>query len=335
MVKKHKLNFISIILVIIFSVSICTIPAQAKDTEVIIGGEAFGLKLYCKGVMVLQLEKFRSSGNLVCPAKTSGIEINDIIIKSNNVKIRSNEQFSEMIKASKGKALELEILRNNKAIKKKIRPKKNSEGIFYSGMWIRDSCAGLGTISYYNLSNMSYGALGHGICDIDTGGLMQSNSGEIISSSITSVNKSENNNIGTLNGYFTDNKIGTITKNTPLGVYGELSQYPVKNERYKVAQLEDISVDRDAYLYTTIYGKTPKKYKIKILEICNTDDKSNRNMIIKITDKALLKNTNGIVQGMSGSPIVQNNKFIGALTHVFVDDCTMGYAVLGKNMIKN
>ncbi|MCR5653534.1 MAG: SpoIVB peptidase [Ruminococcus sp.] len=334
MVKKHNLKTISFILAIIFSVSITAIPAETKTAKVIIGGEPFGLKLYCKGVMVLKLESFVSDSKKVCPAMESGIEVNDIIIKSDNKIIKSNEQFSRIIKMSQGKPLKLRILRNNKVILKTLSPKKNRRNVYYSGMWIRDSCAGLGTISYYNTATMTYGALGHGICDIDTGGLMQSSSGEIISASITSANKSKNNNIGTLNGFFTDKAIGTLTKNTPLGIYGKLREVPTKNETYYVAEAEEIRLD-DAYMYSTVKGETPQRYKIRIIDVCSTDIYSNRNLIIRITDKKLLNKTNGIVQGMSGSPIVQNNKFIGALTHVFIDDCSMGYAVLGTNMLKN
>ena len=334
MAKKHNLKIISFILAFIFSVSVCAIPAEAKTARVIIGGEPFGLKLYCKGVMVLRFESFKSNNQTVCPARQAGIEVNDIIVSSGGTKIKSNEQFSSIIKKSKGKALKLKILRNNRVITRTLKAKTNKKGLYYSGMWIRDSCAGLGTISYYNPADMTYGALGHGICDIDTGGLMQSDSGEIISASSTSANKSENNNIGTLNGYFTDKEIGTLKKNTPLGIYGKLTQAPKKNKICDAAQLKDISAG-DAYMYSTIEGETPKKYRVRIISICSTDTNSNRNLIIKITDKKLLKKTNGIVQGMSGSPIVQNGKFVGALTHVFIDDCTMGYAVLASNMIKN
>ena len=334
MVKKYNFKIFSFILAVIFSVSICAIQAEAKTDEVIIGGEAFGLKLYCKGVMVLKLGSFESGGKIVCPAEKAGIRINDIIVKCGNDKIKSNEQFGSVIKKSKGKPLKLRILRNNKYINAVLKAKKNKRGVYYSGMWIRDSCAGLGTISYYNPRNMTYGALGHGICDVDTGGLMQSDSGEIISASITSANKSADNNIGTLNGYFTDREIGIVNKNTPLGIYGRLSQAPPKNKTLAVAELSDIHTG-DAHMFSTIEGETPQKYKVKIIDISSTDANSNRNLIIKITDKKLLKKTNGIVQGMSGSPIVQNGKYIGALTHVFIDDCTIGYAVLGINMLKN
>lgn len=332
MVKKSK--FVLFLLVIIFSVNSCIIPTQAITKEVFIGGEPFGLKLYCKGVLVLKLESFKSKNELVCPAKECGIQINDIITKADNKAVKSNEQFSRIVKNSKGKKITLEVLRNNKTEETTIVPEKDENGVYYTGMWIRDSCAGLGTISYYDMDNMTYGALGHGICDIDTGGLMQSDSGEIISASITSADKSYNQNIGTLNGYFTDNTIGTITKNTPIGIYGRIIKAPNKSEAYKVANINEIKKD-DAYVYTTLQGESPQKYKIKIIDICNNNPESNRNMIIKITDKKLLKKTNGIVQGMSGSPIVQGDKFIGALTHVFVDDCKTGYAILAENMIQN
>lgn len=334
MIKKFNLKIIMITLVIIISVSICVIPAQAQSVKVIIGGEPFGMKLYCKGVMVLRLERFLSGGKKVCPARESDIRVNDIITKSDNVDIKSNEQFSRIIKNSKGKKIKLKIIRNNKTIDKTLVAKKNDNGVYYSGMWIRDSCAGLGTISYYNPNNKTYGALGHGICDIDTGGLMQSECGEIISASITSINKSEDNRIGTLNGYFTDKKIGTITKNTPMGIYGTLTTDINKNKLYEAASANEIKTD-DAYIYSTINGSKPKMYRIRIKEICNTDSDSNRNMIVQITDKRLIRLTNGIVQGMSGSPIIQNNKFAGVLTHVFIDDCTTGYAVLAENMINN
>ena len=151
MVKKSNLKIISILLSAVFLISICIIPVNAETNEVIIGGEPFGLKLYCKGVMVLRLERFKTCDDrLACPAKESGIKINDIITKANDTEIKSNEQFSEIIKNSEGKRLELERIRNSKTIKKKLKAEKNKRGVYYSGMWIRDSCAGLGTISYYN-----------------------------------------------------------------------------------------------------------------------------------------------------------------------------------------
>ncbi len=332
MFKKIKLRIIPTILVIIFSLSICIIPADAKTQSVIIGGEPFGLKLYCKGVMVTKFESFISKNKKVCPAKDSGIRINDIILSVNNNNVKSNEQLEKSIETCNGAALKLKICRNGDMLRMKITPKLNSKGKYRLGIWVKDSCAGIGTISYYDPEKGIYGALGHGICDSDTGGIIPSKNGEILKANITSVKKSENNNIGTLNGYFTDNTIGNIIANTPIGIYGEIKKSIENNKIYPIAQKEEVK-PKSAKLITTVKGTKPKCYSIRIKEICNYDKNSNRNFVIEVTDKRLIKSTGGIVQGMSGSPIVQNGKFIGALTHVFIHDCKNGYAIFGENMI--
>ncbi len=332
MFKKIKIRIMPTILVIIFSLSICIIPAEAKTQSVIIGGESFGLKLYCKGVMVTKFESFISKGEKVCPAKDAGIRINDIILSVNNINVKSNEQLERRIEAFNEVPLIIKLSRNGDLIKLNITPKRNSKGKYRLGIWVRDSCAGIGTISYYNPEKGIYGALGHGICDSDTGGIMPSKKGEILKANITSVKKSENNNIGTLNGYFTDNTIGNIITNTPIGIYGELKTQADKKKLYKTAQKEEIKPG-SATLITTVKGTKPESYSVRIKEICNLNRNSNRNFVIEVTDKRLIKATGGIVQGMSGSPIIQDGKFIGALTHVFVDNCKNGYAIFAENMM--
>lgn len=333
-VSKKNLKLISVALVFIFFLFSGVIPAQAKTKQVIVGGESFGLKLYCKGVMVTRLESFESKCGKTCPAQKAGVEKGDIITSINNKKIKSNEQVNEIIKSSGGKKLRLCILRNEGKLNIEITPELNNQGEYFAGIWVRDSCAGIGTISYYDTEGMTYGALGHGICDVDTGCLMTANGGEILSASISSVTKSKNNNIGTLNGYFTDYSIGTITDNTTLGIHGKLKNYPKNSKIYAVAESSDLKTGT-AYMYTTLDGTTPEKYEIEIVSICNHNENTNRNFIIKVTDKRLLKKTGGIVQGMSGSPIVQNEKFVGALTHVFLENCTEGYGILAENIISD
>ena len=178
MLKNVKIRIIPAILVIIFSLSINIIPANAKADKVIVGGEPFGLKLYCKGVMITHFESFVSSDKNVCPAKSCGLKINDIIIRANNKDIKSNEQLNNIVKKSKGHTINFEILRKNKNLFIKTKPELNSDNNYYIGLWARDSCAGIGTISYYNPENNSYGALGHAICDIDTGSIMPSDNNE-------------------------------------------------------------------------------------------------------------------------------------------------------------
>lgn len=333
MLKNVKFRIMPTILVIIFTLTFSIIPVSAGTETVIIGGEAFGLKLYCKGVMITHFESFLSKGQKICPAKDAGLKINDIIIKADNKETKSNEQIENVIKSSNGKPIELSIIRSNKKLKTKIYPRKNENNKYYIGIWVKDSCAGIGTISYYNSNNKTYGALGHGICDVDTGGLIPSGKGEILSANITDIVKSKNNSIGTLNGYFTDNVIGNIKSNTSIGVYGELNS-KINKKSIRVASNDEIKIGK-AKLITTLNGTAPKSYDIEIIGIYDTDKESNQNFVIQITDKKLLNKTGGIVQGMSGSPIIQNGKFAGALTHVFLEDCTRGYGIFAENMLKN
>ncbi len=333
-VSKKKLKLISVVLVFIFFLFTAIIPAQAKTDKVIIGGESFGLKLYCRGVMVTRLESFECGNAYVCPAKKAGVEKGDIITSINNTKVKSNEQVNNIIKNCEGNKLRLSILRNEGKLNIEIIPELNDQGEYYAGMWVRDSCAGIGTISYYDAETKTYGALGHGICDVDTGSLMTTDSGEILSASITSITKSKDNSIGTLNGYFTDDSIGTITDNTPLGIHGKLNAIPESGKMYDVAESNELRTGK-AYMYSTLDGTTPQKFEVEIISICNNNSNTNRNFIIKVTDKNLLEKTGGIVQGMSGSPIVQNEKFVGALTHVFLENCTEGYGILAENIISD
>ncbi len=306
-------------------------PATAKTKTIKIGGEAFGLKLYCKGVIVTKLEGFSSKGAIYCPAKKCGINVGDIIEEINDKKINTNEEMERQIKKSGGSPLNLKLKRDGKIMNLSIRPEKDELGDYRTGMWIRDSCAGIGTISYYNERNGSYAALGHGICDTDTGGLMNVKSGEIVGAVITSVTKSKNNNIGTLNGYFDGESIGTIINNSELGIHGQLINAPKYKKEYEVSN--DINVGK-ASLYTTLDSSGVKKYDIEITSICNNFTESNKNFTIRITDKNLINKTGGIVQGMSGSPIIQNGKFVGALTHVFLESCTEGYGILANNLMR-
>jgi len=329
--KKIIKKLLIISVIFILTISYVVIPVSAKSESVIVGGEVFGLKLYCDGVMVTGFESFKSNGEYVCPAKESNIKVNDIISKINDVKIISNEQIKEEIEKSKGQELTIEIKRNNTVFKINTTAKINEENKYCLGIWVRDSCAGMGTITYYNPTDNTYGALGHGICDADTGGLMVSDKIQILSADVNSVTKSDYNQIGTLNGCFTSNLLANVGYNSDLGVYGKMLALPLK-ERFLTAASDEITVG-NAEIYSTIEGNKPQKYEIAIIEICNRENNTNKNFIFKITDDELISKTGGIVQGMSGSPIIQNGKIIGAITHVLVNDPTKGYGIQIENML--
>ena len=200
---------------------------------------------------------------------------------------------------------------------------------------MRDSCAGIGTVTYYDKSTGIFAALGHGICDKDTGSLMPLGNAEVVRADIGSVTKSTAGKAGSLNGYFTDEKLGKLTRNTSCGVFGSLeSGYEPEGVTLELAENGEIKPGK-AQLYTTINDDGVGCYEIEITQIRNTDSDSNENFVIKVTDDRLLDECGGIVQGMSGSPIVQDGKLAGAVTHVFLNNTDQGYAITAQNMASN
>lgn len=327
-------KFLSVALTAIISFSATAMPCNSGEIPeyVYIGGEPFGLKMYSDGVMIVQLESYFDGSRYVCPAKEGGLKESDIIKKINGVDVKSNESLREITLKSNGEALEITFERDSKTLTKKITPIKNMAGNYLIGAWVRDSSAGIGTITYYNTANNSFAALGHGICDCDTNTLMPLASGEAVIAEISSVTKSTNGSPGSLNGYFSDIEIGKITQNCDIGIYGTFDNSLIENkEKYPIAQKSDVKTG-EATVYTTIEGNSPKAYSIEITGISRNVN-SNESFTVKITDDRLLNQTGGIVQGMSGSPIIQNGKLIGAITHVFVNSTDEGYGIYIENMI--
>lgn len=211
-------------------------------------------------------------------------------------------------------------------------PIKNTVGVYLLGAWVRDSCAGIGTITYYDDSNNYFAALGHGICDCYTAALLPLKSGEAVRAEISGIEKSVCGKAGSFCGYFSDVKFGNLSVNSPLGIFGDLTSENYKrNKKYLIANDDEVKTGK-AVMVTTPDGDTPQEYEIEIKRICNRDMTSNENFVIKITDSRLLENCGGIVQGMSGSPIVQNGKIIGAVTHVFLNNPKEGYGVFAQYM---
>ena len=309
------------------------VSASAESSTVILGGQPFGVKFYNDGVMVIELEEFFNGSHYVCPAKEGGLQVDDVIKKVNGIEIKTNEDLQEAATGCGGKGMSFIIERDGKELCKTVKPQANTVGTYLLGAWVRDSCAGIGTVTYYNPDDNYFAALGHGICDRDTGAMMPLGEAEIVGASISSVERSSTGKAGSLNGYFNDKTLGTVTTNTINGIYGTIidNSY-LSGDRFEIAEFDEIQTG-DAQIITTISGDRPESYDLKITSIRNDDPRNNENFVIKVTDKRLLDECGGIVQGMSGSPIVQNGKLIGAVTHVFLNNPEEGYGVAAQFMV--
>lgn len=329
-------KFLSVALTAIISVSAACIPCNSGELPeyVYLGGEPFGLKMYADGVMIVNLESYFDGYRYVCPAKEGGLKESDIIKEINGTEITSNETLREVTLNSCGETLDVTFVRDNKTLSKQITPVKNTAGNYLIGAWVRDSSAGIGTVTYYNSGENYFAGLGHGICDCDTCTLMPLASGEAVVAEISSVTKSKNGNPGSLNGYFSDRTIGKMLKNSEIGIYGSYNNSLIENKnKIEVADKSEIKTGK-ATVYTTISGNSPQAYEIEITSISRNEN-SNESFTIKVTDSRLLEQTGGIVQGMSGSPIVMNGKLIGAVTHVFINSVNEGYGIYVGKMIEN
>lgn len=313
-----------------------------NNKKVYVGGEPLGIQINTKGVLVVGLSDIDTKDGLkTSPATKAGITVGDTILKIKGVEINSGEELSYIINNLKGEEVLIEIEHKGKKINKKVNPIKSNEDDKYKiGLWVRDSTSGIGTLTFYDESTGMYGALGHGIADVDTGSIMSISKGEIVKSEIVSVKKGVEGNPGELKGIFSNEKsiLGTVEKNTICGIFGtyekdkHLSRGQFKHP-IEIGTREDIKEGK-AQIYTTIEGSTPKLYDIEIQKLLPQNEQNSKSMLIKITDDRLLEKTGGIVQGMSGSPIIQNNKIVGAVTHVLVNKPNTGYGIYIEWMLQ-
>ena len=297
-------------------------------------GNPFGMKIYTDGVLVVELSDVETPSGTVNPAKKAGIRTGDYIKKANGKKITCNEDIADVVEDSKGKKVKLEVMRNGKKIYFNVEPVVSKEtGGYRIGIWVRDSSAGIGTLTFYSPANEMVCGLGHGICDSDTGDIMKIESGELVGAQILSVTKGKKGKPGELKGKFTFDSISGIDLNDENGVYGKLNGEINATNLTKIAFKQEVK-DGSASILCTVNGNKPKLYSCEIKKRYNNDNSDNQNMEITVTDKELLTLTGGIVQGMSGSPVLQNGRLIGAITHVLVDDPTTGYAIFAENMLE-
>ena len=296
-------------------------------------GNAIGLKLYTEGVLIVGMSEIEGKR----PYEFSGIKEGDRIISIDNKKIETTEDLIETVNSSKGKEVSIKYVRENSEEVTNITPVQTKQDEYKLGLWVRDAAAGVGTASFYIPSTGMFASLGHGITDIDTGDLITISNGELVSTNIVSIQKGEKGKPGEIKGSIEgSSKIGEVYKNTSFGIFGKVSN---KNS-LKVTESEMEILNRDeikkgkAQIICELEDGKKEHYDIEIQRIYTANNKDNKSMLIKITDERLLERTGGIIQGMSGSPIIQNGKFVGAVTHVLVNDPTTGYGVFADMMLK-
>ena len=315
---------ISLSLLIVLAIPIGV--SAANGSELIVAGVPFGVKFHTQGVIVVGMPG--ESG----PASAAGLKRGDIITSINGETVESAEKFSEKVRASGGNALTLEYKSGSECHSVTVTPNVDESGEYKLGVWIKDSAAGIGTVTFIDPETMTFAGLGHGICDSSGGEPIPLAFGSAEDVTLTGIVIGKAGAPGELRGSFVGHKMGKLTKNDTTGVYGVLVEIPehLKAEKYPVCRSGDVKEGK-AYIYTTVDGEGRKCYEIEIFGIERAG--KDRNFSVRITDEALLSKTGGIVQGMSGSPIIQDGKLIGAVTHVLINDPTCGYGIFIENML--
>lgn len=307
---------------------------KVNEKYVFVSGEAIGLKLYTEGVLVVGMTDVDVGGKNVNPAKSAGIRIGDIILSIDGIPVTSNFQVRRLIESSDGKALSVLVSRDSASFTVNVTPvKSDSEKIYKLGAWVRDSTAGLGTLTFYDPATNGFAGLGHAVFDVDTSVRLPVLTGQLTRAKITSVSKAKGKTAGSLNGrLIEEGMIGIIRKNTDTGIYGFCEVDMSGLTMIRVAAKQEVITGK-AQILCTVSGTKPRLYDIEIKTVSYNESQVTKNMVIEITDAELLEITGGIVQGMSGSPIIQNGKLVGAVTHVFLNDCKKGYAIFAENML--
>lgn len=305
---------------------------EKAEQKVMVSGEVFGIKLYTDGVIVVGIQEVQTDSGKKSPSGSAGIEVGDIIVAIDGENVYTSDQVQSILGANNGGSFEVKIKRGERYRDYTVTPVYcEREGCYKAGMWVRDSTAGIGTITFYNKQSGIFAALGHQINDIDTKEIMPMLDGEAVKATVSKIEKSTRGTTGSLECDFTNQTLGKLLSNTDCGIYGAYAEISECAKEYPVAAIQEVKKGK-ATLISTVEKGQPKKYEIEITHIGFNENNREKNMIVKVTDKDLINKTGGIVQGMSGSPIIQNGKLVGALTHVIVGNPQKGYAVFAQTM---
>lgn len=308
----------------------------AENTkQVIPGGTGLGVILKTNGVLVVSTAEIDSENGSFSPAHDAGIRAGDMITAFGGTKISKVDELKCAVSSHADRHSAVTVNRDGKELKLSISPILSSNDNNYKiGAWVKDAASGIGTLTFYNPENGTFAALGHGICTNDREQVLDIDGGCILASTIVSVQKGKKGTAGELKGVFAEDSaiLGSIEKNTPCGIFGKTDTALAHGNSFEIAEKHEIHTG-GAQILATVDGSNPKSYEIEIKRVMPQSDNSSKGMILQVTDKELIEKTGGIVRGMSGSPIIQDGKLIGAVTHVFLNDPTRGYGIFIENML--
>lgn len=325
MFKKLKNQAI----VILLSLFIMPTSILAYSSYLIPGGENIGIELNSKNVMIVGLYEVNNQN----PGKDANLKVGDMIESVNQKKVSTIEELVQAFD-SNCESASITYIRNNEKLQTNLSLTKDSNGVCKTGLYVKDSISGLGTLSFIDPNTKKFGALGHEITEKSTGKILEIKDGKIFHSDVTGIERSENGVPGEKNAKFYSEEVtGNIKENTVHGIFGTYQDTLPNKKQYKVAQPEEIKKGK-AKLLTVLSGDDVKEYDIEITKINTNMSQKTKNIVFKITDPELLNQTGGIVQGMSGSPIIQDDKIVAAVTHVVVNDPTRGYGIFITNMLE-
>ncbi len=317
----------------LFGLPVKTVKVNVSDDVMVIpGGQSIGVTLYTKGALVVGITGIQlEGGEIVNPARSAGMLPGDVILTINGTEVKNADHVAQIVEGTDG-VLDVVVDRAGRELDLQIEPVTDySDGKKRLGIWVRDSTAGVGTLTFITPDSKWFAGLGHAICDIDTGSILTVREGEIFFSEVIQVNKGENGVPGEIKGYFSSasGTMGIIDKNTEYGIYGPLYQdvdMSAFNQPIPVASRDEVKLG-PATILATIDSEGVKEFDCEIIKLTGQSEPGQKGIVLRITDEDLLEVTGGIVQGMSGSPILQNGKLVGAVTHVFVNNPTKGYGL--------
>lgn len=303
-----------------------------ENAEVFCGGDLIGIRMDTRGLLVTGIDSVQAGDKAVSPGKDAGLKKGDILLMANGVELKSAASFSKIIAKSAGEPIRLDLEREGKALTLLLTPALASDtGAWRAGIWVRDGAAGIGTVTFTDPKTGAFAGLGHPICDSETGIPFPLGSGSVCQAHVESITKGDQGSPGELKGRLEQSRTGLIRSNSACGVFGSFDESPKKGWSVPIGLKSDVKPGK-ATIYCTLDDSGKQEYEIEIEEIIGKD-RDSKNFIVRITDPRLLSQTGGIVQGMSGSPILQDGKLVGAVTHVLVGDPTRGYGIFIENML--